>query len=132
MLVPLLLPQIYIDAKTGVFDVGKLTELLAKQPQILSRGNSLYVGRIHADEEKERHNKKVKDGLKQLIEMAKKQQTVSEKLGSITDVVITSPDSYQWNYEKTVTKKKPLLICSTGIGGCEKVISQTISQQRDI
>ena len=76
----LLLPQIYIDAKTGVFDVGKLTELLAKQPQILNRGRGEYVERTPADEEKERHSKKMEDGLKQLIEMAKKQQTVSGEL----------------------------------------------------
>ena len=97
--------DIYIDAKTGVFDVGKLTELLAKQPQLLNLSSGGYVGRTPADEEKERHNKKMADGLKQLIKMVKKQQTVSEGLGSITDAITTSPDIHQRNHEKMNTRE---------------------------
>ena len=62
--------DIYIDAKTGVFDVDKLTELLAKQPQSLHPGGG-YIGRIPTDDEQEKHNKKVEEGLKKLIALAK-------------------------------------------------------------
>ena len=55
--------DIYIDAKTGVFDVGKLTELLAKQPQSLHPDRG-YSGRTPTDDEQEKHNKKVEEGLK--------------------------------------------------------------------
>ena len=64
--------DIYIDAKTGVFDVGKLTELLAKQPQSLHSDDS-YSGRTPTDDEQEKHNKKVEEGLKKLIALAKEQ-----------------------------------------------------------
>jgi hypothetical protein len=64
--------DIYIDAKTGVFDVGKLTELLAKQPQSLHPGDD-YIGRTPTDDEQENHNKKVAEGLKKLIALAKEQ-----------------------------------------------------------
>jgi len=64
--------DIYIDAKTGVFDVVKLTELLAKQPQSLHRGDD-YIGRTPSDDEQEKHNKKVGEGLKKLIALAKEQ-----------------------------------------------------------
>jgi hypothetical protein len=64
--------DIYVDAKTGVFDVGKLTELLAKQPQSLHPGGG-YSGRTPSDDEQEKHNKKVEEGLKKLIELAKEQ-----------------------------------------------------------
>ena len=97
--------DIYIDAKTGVFDVGKLTELLAKQPQVSNLGSGGSVGRTPAGEEKEQHNKKMEDGLKQLIEMAKKQQTVSGGLCSITDAVTASPNIHQRNHDKTATRE---------------------------
>ena len=64
--------DIYIDAKTGVFDVAKLTELLAKQPQSLHPGDG-YMGRTPSDDEQEKHNKKVAEGLKKLIALAKEQ-----------------------------------------------------------
>ena len=39
-----------------------MTELLAKQPQSLHRGG--YIGRTPVDDEQEKHNKKVEEGLK--------------------------------------------------------------------
>jgi len=64
--------DIYIDAKTGVFDVVKLTELLAKQPQSLHPGDD-YIRRTSLDDEQENHNKKMAEGLKKLIALAKEQ-----------------------------------------------------------
>ena len=64
--------DIYIDAKTGVFDVVKLTELLAKQPQSLHPGDD-YIRRTSLDDEQEKHNKKMAEGLKKLIALAKEQ-----------------------------------------------------------
>jgi hypothetical protein len=55
-----------------VFDVGKLTELLAKQPQRLHPSDA-YIGRTPSDDEQEKHNKKVEEGLKKLIALAKEQ-----------------------------------------------------------
>ena len=47
----------------------------------------------------------MEEGLKHLIEMAKKQQMVSGDLGSITDAVTTSPDIHQRNYKKIATRE---------------------------
>jgi hypothetical protein len=82
--------DIYRDASTGVFDVAKLTELLAKQPQGLNRGSGGYIGRTPADDEQERHNRRVEEGLEKLIELAKKQ---------------ANPSVNQWNHTKTATKE---------------------------
>ena len=64
--------DIYIDAKTGVFDVAKMTELLAKQPQNLHPDGG-YSGRTPTDDVQVKHNKKVEEGLKKLIALAKEQ-----------------------------------------------------------
>jgi len=77
--------DIYIDAKTGVFDVAKLTELLAKQPQSLHPGGG-YIGRTLTDDEQEKHNKKVEEGLKKLIALAKEQVNPIDHQSSHTKI----------------------------------------------
>ena len=77
--------DIYIDAKTGVFDVAKLTELLAKQPQSLHPGGG-YIGRTPTDDEQEKHNKKVEEGLKKLIALAKEQVNPIDHQSSHTKI----------------------------------------------
>ena len=52
--------------------MGKLTELLAKKPQSLHRVGG-YIRRSTADDEQEKHNKKVEEGIEKLIALAKKQ-----------------------------------------------------------
>ena len=77
--------DIYIDAKTGVFDVAKLTELLAKQPQSLHPGGG-YIGRTPTDNEQEKHNQKVAEGLKKLIALAKEQVNPIDHQSSHTKI----------------------------------------------
>jgi hypothetical protein len=77
--------DIYIDAKTGVFDAAKLTELLAKQPQSL-HPNGGYSGRTPTDDEQEKHNKKVEEGLKKLIALAKEQVNPIDHQSSHTKI----------------------------------------------
>ena len=77
--------DIYIDAKTGVFDVAKLTELLAKQPQSLHPGGG-YIGRTPTDDEQEKHNQKVAEGLKKLIALAKEQVNPIDHQSSHTKI----------------------------------------------
>ena len=77
--------DIYIDAKTGVFDVAKLTELLAKQPQSLHPGGG-YIGKTPTDDEQEKHNKKVEEGLKKLIALAKEQVNPIDHQSSHTKI----------------------------------------------
>ena len=82
--------DIYKDATTGVFDVGKLTELLAKKPQFLNRASSGYIGQTPADDEQEKHNRKMEERLEKLIEIAKQQ---------------TMPMDSQWNQPKTASRE---------------------------
>ena len=117
--------DIYIDAKTGVFDVVKLTELLAKQPQSLHPGDD-YIGRTYLDDEQEKHNKKVAEGLKKLIALAKEQVNPIDHQSSHTN--IAAKGDLDKAKKEIAQKTKPLLIFSTGIEGSEKVILQTISQ----
>ena len=77
--------DIYIDAKTGVFDVAKLTELLAKQPQSLHFYGG-YSGQTPTDNEQEKHNKKVAEGLKNLIALAKEQVNPKDHQSSHTKI----------------------------------------------
>jgi|TARA_B110001454_G_scaffold179876_1_gene173263 hypothetical protein len=77
--------DIYIDAKTGVFDVAKMTELLAKQPQNLHPDGG-YSGRTPTDDVQVKHNKKVEEGLKKLIALAKEQVNSIDHQSSHTKI----------------------------------------------
>ena len=83
--------DIYTDAKDNVLDVAKLTDLLAKQPELLNRGSGGYTGNMPPNPEQIRHNRSVEAKLEKLIEIAKNQ---------------AKPSVNQWSHTKTATKEE--------------------------